>query len=275
MTPAPFLDRDVEAQRLREAILKREGLLIVGPAGIGKTALVSRVIDDLPREVSRSTLYLSGLGGLQPLLRSLVRGLYEANDETLRKRLHGQGTRISFKEWLKGQPTSRLRGAAYRAMEGKHYWVFLDHIPPPTHAVAKVVRELMWMRNTPVYLLSRGLAPVDVGQVGDLYWSEQQRLHLGPLPATAARTLFEVCIQRWGLASFELDGFFEMVLSSSGRNPGAIIKMCGLAADPRYQHGSQFKAKLIHIDYLMSLKPRNARAGRFTLPSVQAAYGGR
>jgi len=37
----------------------------------------------------------------------------------------------------------------------------------------------------------------------------------------------------------------------SGCLPGCIVKMCELAADPRYRYGDQIKVKLVHVDYLM------------------------
>jgi hypothetical protein len=238
--------------RLRQALEDRQSLLIWGPAGIGKTALVMKVLKDLPSAVAGSTIYLSGVDGLQPLLRSLLRRLYEVEDPTLRQQLHNEGVReATFDSWLRSLPTSRLKGALYRSMEAGQYWVFLDHLPPLTHAVAKVVKELVRMRDTPVYLLARGLSEAEIGRVTDLYWSDRQRLSLGPLPQRAARDLLEWCIRRFSLARLNLEGFPEL-LRLSEQNPGTLIKMCALAAQPRYQYGSQIKTKLIHIDSLVS-----------------------
>ena len=107
------------------------------------------------------------------------------------------------------------------------------------------------MRDTPVYLLARGLSEAEIGRVTDLYWSDRQRLSLGPLPQRAARDLLEWCIRRFSLARLNLEGFPEL-LRLSEQNPGTLIKMCALAAQPRYQYGSQIKTKLIHIDSLVS-----------------------
>ena len=252
VTPTP-VGRDSQKARLRQAIQNRQGLLIWGPAGIGKTALVMNVLKNLPPRLAGSTLYKSGAGGLQPLLRALLRRLYEIKDPTLRRQLRNEGVRkASFNSWLRSQATSRLKGALYRSMESGRYWVFLDHFPPLTHAVAKVIKELVRMRNTPVYILTRGLSEAEVGHVTDLYWSDRQRLSLGPLPGKAARELLESCIRHSGLAHLNLEGFREELLRLSGRVPGTVIKMCSLAAEQRYQYGSQIKTKLIHIDTLVN-----------------------
>jgi type IV secretory pathway ATPase VirB11/archaellum biosynthesis ATPase len=44
----PVLGMCGERQRLRDAFEKRESLLIAGPAGAGKTALIHAAIGDLP-----------------------------------------------------------------------------------------------------------------------------------------------------------------------------------------------------------------------------------
>ena len=255
---ALIVDRKAESLRLHQAIRRRESLLICGPAGVGKTTLISKVLAELPEDLARSAISVGGLVGLQPFLQALLQNLHEAGDSTLRKQLRAKGVGGGgFKSWLKSQSTSRLKGAVYRSMQLASYWVFLDHVPPLTLAVAKVVRELVWMRNTPVYLVARGSGPEEVGHAAKMYWNESHRLILEPLRESAARELLEWCIRRFGLARLNLDDFREAVLSMSGHNPGVLVKMCELAAEPRYHYGSQIKTRLIHIDCLMSLNGRN------------------
>ena len=261
--PALIIDRKIESLRLHQAIGKRESLLICGPAGVGKTALISKVLAELPGDMARSVISVDGVIGLRPLLRALLHNLHAAEDSTLRKQLRAEGVgREGFKNWLKSQHTSRLKGAVYRSMQIASYWVFLDHLPPLTLALAKVVRELVWMRNTPVYPVTRGSSLEEVGHVANTYWGEHQRLILEPLPESAARELLESCIRRFDLARLKLDDFRKAVLLMSGCNPGALVRMCELAAEPRYHHGSKIKVRLIHIDYLMSLNGRSTQSSK-------------
>jgi energy-coupling factor transporter ATP-binding protein EcfA2 len=249
----PFFDREKERRCLREAILHRQSLLICGPAGSGKTSLVAEVVNGLPHDVARSTFYVSGIDGLQPLLRALLRELYDVDDPPLRRQLHAEGIRNeTFKAWLRSLPTSRLKGTLYRSAESGRYWVIVDHVPPPTHAVAKVVKELARMRDTPVYLLARGQTQAEVGHVTDLFWGDKHHLSLRPLPEPVARALLESCIRRFGLVRLDLEGFREEVLRLSGQVPGTLVKMCALAAEPRYQYGARIKTRLVHIDCMMS-----------------------
>lgn len=245
---------------------KRAPLLISGPAGIGKTALVMNIMNDLPSHLARSAIYLNGVDGLQPFLRLLLARLYEIEDRTLRRQTRAEGVRRdTFKAWLKSLGTSRLKGALYRSAEKGRYWIVLDHMPPLTQAVAKVVKELVQMRNTPVFLLARGRDESAIGHVSEVYWGDRQRLSIGPLPGKAAQQLLDWCIAQFRLARLDLKGFREEVLRLSGCSPGALIKMCAMAAEPRYHYGARIKIKLIHIDSLVR--------GYDPLPSLTLAEG--
>jgi hypothetical protein len=61
----------------------------------------------------------------------------------------------------------------------------------------------------------------------------------------------ESCIGQFGLCQFDVVDFREETLDLSKQVPGAIVKMCALAADPRYRYGSRIKTKSLYIDYLM------------------------
>jgi hypothetical protein len=190
----------------------------------------------------------------QDLLRQLVRGLYDLNDPNLRHQLHAEGISVlTFEAWLKTLSSSRLKGTLYRTVERGDYRVFLDHLPPLTQAVAKVIKELFWMRSTPVYIVLSDTVEYRIEQFSHFfYWGDRERLALQPLPAGAALELLESCIERFGLAQFDLSDFREEVLELSKQIPGAIVKMCMLAVDPRYQYESRIKIKSVYIDYLMS-----------------------
>ncbi len=248
-----FLGRESEERRLRAAILGAESLAIEGPAGIGKTALVSHAISSLPAGVAERCLYFARVKDLQDLLRRLICALHEVDDPRLRTQLQrDRVSSFSFAGWLKELSTSRLKGTVYRAVEGGDYRIFLDHLPL-TRAVAKVIKELFWMRGTPVYLVPRAEAQETISRFSHFfYWGDRERLVLGALPRPAAQELLESCIGRFGLARLDLTDFREEVLELSRSIPGAIVKMCALAADVRYQYGTRIKVKSAYVEYLMT-----------------------
>jgi hypothetical protein len=249
-----FVDRLADTNRLQSAILDGRSMIICGPSGIGKTALVLKVLADLPRAVAARCLYLPGIRDLRDLLTQLLGRLYETKNPNLRRGLHAAGvTATTFAPWLRAKSSSHLRGMLYRAVEGSDYRIVLDHLPHLTLGVARVIKELFWMRNTPVYLLLRGDAQQVLGEASRFfYWGHRERLQLAPLPRAAAEKMLGSCIEHFALSRLNLCDFREEVLELSGCVPGAIVKMCALASDPRYQYGTCIKTKLIHIDCLTS-----------------------
>jgi hypothetical protein len=259
-----FADREKECDRLRDAILAGQSLMVGGLRGSGKTLLVMKVISDLPPELKNRCVYIGRVRDLQEMLRSLIRALYVADDVRLKRQLHDAGvSKTSFDDWLKSLPTTRLRGTLYRTVDAAGYRVFFDHIGHLTTAMARVIKELFWMRQTPVYLISsEDLESRIISRF--FYWGEREILQLGPLPLSAASLLLEHCIQRFGLGRLDLDGFREQILASSQLVPGAIVGMCELASKPEYQFGSQIKARMVHVDYLMRgciVSPKGPRSG--------------
>jgi AAA ATPase domain len=265
-----FLGRESEERRLRAAILNAESLTIEGPAGIGKTALVMHTIQSLPASLAARCLYFTAMKDLQDLLRQLIRTLHEAGDPRLRRQLHTERvSSLSLAGWLKELSTSRLKGTLYRAVEGGDYRIFLDHLPPLTHAIAKVIKELFWMRRTPVYLVPRAEAQETISRFRHFfYWGDHERLALGALPRPAAHELLENCIDRFGLVRFDLTDFREEVLELSRNIPGAIVKMCALAADARYQYGTQIKIKSAYVEYLITGHELGTKEFSATKPSA-------
>jgi hypothetical protein len=117
--------------------------------------------------------------------------------------------------------------------------------------MARLMKEIMYRCETPVYLIARGMSPTEIGYAWSLYWNDSLRLHLDPLHEKDARELLESCIKDFGLNSLDLEDFREEFLRLSGRLPGSILKMSKLAADSRYHFGDRIKIKLVHVDYLM------------------------
>jgi hypothetical protein len=249
-----FFGREHDVRRIEEALGKKESMMISGPADIGKTSLMKHVLRGLPQNVASRCLYLANFKDLRDLLRKLLTALYQARNPALRRQLHAEGvSSANFEVWLKAKPSPQLKGALYRSVEHSDYRVILDHVPPLTYGVAKVIKELFWMRDTPVFLLVRDNPEDRIDQFSHFfYWGRRQRLLLAPLSKPVAGEVLERCIRRFGLAHLDLDEFREEVLELSGCAPGAIVKMCAMAADKRYQFGLRIKTKLIHIDYLMS-----------------------
>ena len=262
----PFLGRQSEVTRLQEAIRKRASLLIWGDSGSGKSALVRRAISQMPEHIRRGCLCARGVGSPQDVLRNIAEGL--AEDPLFRTKFQAEtGYGASFSHWVKAQTSLRLRGLLYRAAGAREYWIFLEDAAPMSHLLARIVKELMWNRKTPVYAIAPGWTYTELGHGAPLYWNDLLRLHIGGLPVAAARKLMEFAIGQFGLSKFDLQGFREDIIAFSGMLPGAIVRMCGAAGDSRYHFEGRIKTKLLHVDYLVNHchGPQGARvSGRVT-----------
>lgn len=254
-----ILGREAELRQLRIAIQKRSSRLIWGPPDSGKTTLIRRAIAGLPEPIRKRCIYWSGAAAGRELASHFVRGLYEVGDALVRKRVHADGAAgATLGRWLQNQSVIRLRGILFRAAEQEEFWFFIDQLPTPNHAIAKLMKELINRCKTPVYLAGSGCTASEIGSAWSLFWTDEYRIRLGPLTDDTARELLEICIRRFGLNSFDLEGFREDILHLSGRFPGAIVKMCQLAADIRYHYSDQIKTKVIHVDYLMGIDRLNS-----------------
>jgi hypothetical protein len=246
-----FLDRQSELARLEEAIRKRESLLIWGAPNSGKSALVARALANLPERITRRCICARGNGAPQEILREIAQGFVE--DPMFRSKFRADtGFGASFAHWVKAQTSLRLRGLLYRAAGAGEYWIFLENLEPMTHMLARIIKELMLNQETPIYAVARGWTYSELGQGAQLYWNDQQRLHVGGLTLAVAKELLEMCIRRFGLERFDLEGFREDILEFSGLLPGAIVQMCAVAAGAHYHYEGRIKTKLVHVDYLMN-----------------------
>jgi hypothetical protein len=247
-----LIGRAAEARHLQAALHDRRSQLIWGPPDSGKTFLISNVLAELPLCERRKCLCWAGPASRRQLVEHFVRGLFLAGDPSVRKKVQADGCdELTRSRWIARQSALRLRGILFTAAEQGDYHFFLDHLTPVSHAFAELLKEIMYHTKTPVYIAGHGYSQAEIGYAWSLYWTDEYRLHLGSLPEMAARDLLERCIETFSLRSLNPNGFREEILRLSGNLPGAIVKMCAMAATPRYRYGDRVKLKLLHMDYLL------------------------
>jgi hypothetical protein len=94
-----------------------------------------------------------------------------------------------------------------------------------------------------------------LGALARLFWNPAKALHVPPLHERDARQLFEAAADRFKLRNLDLDDFRDKALESARGNPGQIIEMCRLAAQPQYHAGRYIKFAPLRIDAVMKLAP--------------------
>jgi Cdc6-like AAA superfamily ATPase len=247
-----FVGRVIEKKRFREVILARRNLLLYGPAGAGKTALMNETLSSLPVAVRRNCIVCHSCESPRNVWRDLIRSLAEAADPQVLSRVEREcGPSGSLERWLGEQSSLRLRGILRHATRDGAYFVFIDSTAPLPAGVYRLLQEWIWSGRTPVFLLARGSTEHDLGRVARLYWHDSLRLELGSLLPGDAENLLEYAIARFRLAQLADAEFRAFILKQSAGLPGGIVRLCELASQSAYQCGGRVKLHTLAVDFLL------------------------
>jgi len=244
----PLLGLSAERERLRQAFGKRESLLVTGPAGAGKTALVHSVIADLPNR--RGIVPLVYSANLHRLLMELTRALLLSNHSALRGRVK---TGADVRKWLSAQTSLHLKGLLWTSLEAEPLTLFLDGIDGASFPMYRFLQRLYFARGMAIIATTRDAG--SLGALSRLFWDPRRMVQLRPLSHTDSERLFDLAAKAFGLEELDLAEFREKVLESAKGNPGEIVEMCKLASNPLYVSGKHIKFAPLRIDVMMRFLP--------------------
>ncbi|MGA2429534.1 MAG: ATP-binding protein [Candidatus Acidiferrum sp.] len=256
-----LIGREQERAKLYEAVCDRRSLLVSGPAGSGKSALLEEVLSSLAASIRGRLIFCSVEGPPNTIWQHLVLALGAAGDPDVLVRAEREaGSRAHLGRWIKAQTSLRLRGILRRAARSREYSIFLDAKDPLPDGVYRLLQEWVWSRRTPVVLLARGATQTELGKASRLYWHDGLRLTLGPLAPASAEILLEHAIARFQLASFADGDFRSFVLEQSARFPSGIVRLCELASDAAYHSSGRLKLHTLAIDFMLQQRRTTERA---------------
>jgi DNA polymerase III delta prime subunit len=223
MEQAPLIGMANEVERLKTALRTGDPLLLLGPPGSGKTRVIQEALSGDPH-----TIYLPWEPSLHALLISMACAL-RLPEASLRPRT-----------------SVHLKGALWSALESSPVAMAMDGIAGAGAPAYRFLQRVYHTRGVALFAASRDMA--SLGALARLFWNPQKILHIPALRDPDARRLFEAAAGRSGLGHLDLDDFRERVLASAQGNPGQIIEMCRLAAQPKYHAGRHIKFSLVRID---------------------------
>src|ERR1700691_1047361 len=119
----PLIGLANEYQRLMTSVRKTQPLLILGPGGSGKSALISAVLSNLPEP--NSVISIQHSSNLHHLLVDLARSLIKIDHGPFRKLAKPGG---DPEKWLSQQTSVHLKGILWTAFEAEPHPIVLDGI---------------------------------------------------------------------------------------------------------------------------------------------------
>jgi hypothetical protein len=250
MSSAEFIfDREEEQAALSKRLAMRRPLLIHGPAGVGKTLLVSAQLRNFP-----DFLYSADSATIHEVFRNIAYRLWERRSPQLVKSFGRAGA-----EAIKTKSAANLKGVLEDALHDGHYCLVLDHTRRPSYSFASTVRELMGWCNTPVITIARSAHMEDTGFLQGFYPDRGDRIEIKNFdPHTAERFALEAA-KRVGVSAHNINDFIERVLEYSQGNPGAIGAMLEMAKHPQYRSEDRIKITPLYIDFRLNWKPAGTR----------------
>jgi hypothetical protein len=219
----PLAGRRGEVRELVCALGARQSRLITGAAGMGKTRLLAEAVC----ECAAPYLLLRCPRALHELLVQLA-GMLDRG--------------------VSSDTSMSLKPAVLESLQHKPQIIVIEDM---TEADPRMYRFLQAIYHSPgncliVTARSRGC----LGYVQRLLWDPREEIRLCPLKRAEAAGLFEASAATYKLDSLDLDAFRSQVLRSARGNPGQIVTMCRLAAQPQYRQGQHVKFLPLRMDAL-------------------------
>ena len=242
--------RDEELRELRARFAKRKPLLIHGPEGVGKTALVNALLPDLD-----SYLYCPDSTTIHSVFRSLMEMLWHRQNPRVRQSCGRSGI-----DAVRAKSSTNVKGVVMDALHENQYCLILDHIKRPPYAFASAVREIVNWGGTPVVTLARSAHMEDVGFLQGIYPDKSDRYEIRNFDRELATGFAESIAADLNVQAENLKEFMDKVLEYSHGNPGAILAMLKMATHAKYRSNEHIKIAPLYIDFRMSWQPVHVRA---------------
>ena len=230
----PLAGRREEMRALSSALKLRQSRLIVGPPGIGKTRLVEECITNSERRL----VQVEKPPALHYLLVSIAEQL---------------GCRSARFSPLAQATSIHLKPLVLNALRANPASVIVENLESRDPRMYRFLQDLYYTPGASLVVTAR--SSDRIGYVRRLLWDPRETIGMQPLSRPESLALFEGAARISRLESVDLDDFRHKVMDAARGNPGQIIAMCRLAAQPEYQCGRHIKFLPLRMDMLTAFVP--------------------
>jgi hypothetical protein len=219
-----LIGRDPECRLLDDLIRQRKNILMVGPEGVGKSAVVDHV---LAGGAIKNVLYSKSSASLKETLANMAEFALGS------KNLH-QKNILSLKK------------ICYQLLESIPDYAILDHmawVAPKFYGFLTYLKE----QKITFIIATRSSDKKDIGHLWmGLY--DFERLEIKNLDQAGTGQLIYYCAQSLDLKLPEATHFKNEVFKISKGNPKIIKELCRLAREEKYRPEGHIDVKLIDLD---------------------------
>ena len=213
----PFVGRRKEVSRLKQLHARRKHVLILGPAGVGKSALLAHLRGQLPLLLCpRSEHFGEICDSLEMEL-----GLNAADLKLVQRK-------------------QRLRAA----LAGAGKTVVFDGLGWTTPKLSSFLESVM--DRVPVWLCARTPHPWDIGHIWPLLF-RFEKIELQPFHLSETRALIKACVEKGCLPSAAL-GVVDRLQHLAHGLPQILGGLIEGLASGRYHPEDPFEMKLLDLD---------------------------
>jgi len=231
--------RDLELGQLRKLLSRGQSFLLHGPAGAGKTLLLKTLVAEFP-----DMLYCEESSSSQVVFRRLATGLLAKKSRHVVQAC-GRGGEAIIKE----KSAVAIRGIVAESLGGASYWIVLDHLNSPSQSFASSLRDVRNRTPSRLIAAARSAHMEDVGAMLSLFSDRSERYALRNFNSGTAQAFALRTAQAMQLDAANRDEVIEEIVRYSKGNPGAILAMLQMAANPKYIAHEHVKLPPLYIDF--------------------------
>lgn len=255
MEDDPLIGREPLVQAMLNHISEGKNLLLIGPEGTGKTAILKRLIDvGSGRNNIPGFIYCGKTDTLKTILQQMASSLhldFHDLDLTDSPGSNVQGlTTSEFNHCLKTITRLPLKKSVVQSLKSRRYALILDHLRAVKHPSAAFLEFLIMEYQVPIIGVIRELHYKRIGRLNRLVWAFT-KLRVENLERKAAAVLIDRCLERSRLELPDRSRFTAALLRLSKGNPKIMVQVCAAAGDGRYQFNHRTDIGLILLDLKM------------------------